>query len=117
MDKEHKDNMIEIVASSCAERISYFDAIEAKQGNIRAGIYHRICFDDGGIDIVIEEALKTRPNEFKKCLKFLDNIQDKFDNVIGKEIEKFEDFLKTNYLSMKEAIALDLEEETEDEQN
>jgi len=117
MDGKHVDNVMKIIGSIATEKESYLEAIESYlfHGNIYASLYHRICFGDGDIDEAIKEALESRPAEIKKYIKLLDNINDKFDKVIGKEIGKFVDLLKNNHLNIMETIVQ--EEEKGDAQN
>lgn len=112
MDGELVDKMLDLIKDA---QITYLEAIESNLDNIYASIYDRLCFDDGAIDVAIEEALKSRPDDRDKCLKMLDDIQDKFDKIIGKDIGKFVSLLKKNSLSILEIS--DKKQENSDEQN
>ena len=107
MDGEHIDNIIKIIQPIVTEKISYFEAIESNleaYDNIYASIFHRLTGGDGNIDVAIEKTLKCRPDDRDKLLKMLDDIDDKFERTIRKDIDKFVSMLKKKYLTVLETI-------------
>jgi hypothetical protein len=97
-------NYLDIIIALFKEKqITYLDMIESNLSfNIYASIYDYICLDDGEVSEVIKETLKSRPDDRDKFLKMLDDIDNKFNNIIGKDIDKFVSLLKKKTMSVSE---------------
>jgi hypothetical protein len=115
MDGEHADNIIELIKD---QQISYFDAIESNltnYDNLHASIDHYIFSEDGDVSSAIDKALSGRPADRDKFLKMLDDIDDKFNKSIRKDIDKLVSLLKKKTISVYETM--DGGKEAQDEQN
>jgi hypothetical protein len=114
MDGEHLDNILELIKD---KQITYFEAIESNldTDNFYASIFHYICFGDGDASTAIEKALECRPADRDKFLKMLNDIDDKFNRIIRKDIDKLASSLRKKTLSVFETI--DDGQEAQDEQN
>ncbi|HOD62433.1 MAG: hypothetical protein KBA28_10755 [Syntrophaceae bacterium] len=113
IDGEHIDNILDMIKNL---QITYLDAIESNlswSSNIYGSIFNYICFDDGDIASAINKALACRQPERDKYLKKLDDIRNKFDKIIRKDIEKLESSLQNEYLGVDEAMTY--HEENKDE--
>lgn len=115
LDGELVDNIISLIKD---QKITYLDAIEANLSwtdNLYASIFNYICFDDADTSSAIEKALECRPDDRDEFLKRLNDIYDKFNKIIRKDIDKFLSLLKKKNLSVFETISDN--KEVRDEQN
>lgn len=105
LDGEHVDNIIDIIKD---QQITYLDAIESNLGsfgvNLCASIFDYICLGDGTASDAIEKALKCRPSDRDKSLKILNDIEDKFNNTIRKDIDKLLSLLKKKTMNVFETM-------------
>jgi hypothetical protein len=115
IDGEHIDKIVEMIKG---QEITYLDAIESNlnwKDNIYASIFSYICFNDGDTATAIKKVLKCRPSDRDMILKMLNKIDDKFQNIIRKDIDKLVTLLKSSYISVHETM--DDDKEVKDEQN
>jgi hypothetical protein len=110
IDGEHFDNILEIIKG---QQTTYLDAIESNLGHRtlnRSILRYLIDYDEGETEAAIEKALKYRPGDRDKFLKMLNEINDKFNRIIGKDIDKLISLLRKKTISVLE-IADDEEED------
>lgn len=114
LDGEHVDNLLEILKG---KHMTYLEAIESQVdfNNLYASIFDYICGYDNAAADAIEKALECRPDDRDKFLKMLNDIYDKFNNTIRKDIDKLVSLLKKKSLSVLETIGD--KKEFQDEQN
>lgn len=114
LDGEFVDNVISLIKD---QQITFREAIEANlrwKDNIYASIFSYICSDmDGDVADAIEKALACRPSDRDKFLKMLNDIDDKFNKVIRKDIDKLVSLLESNYLSIYETMGDNKEAQNE----
>lgn len=108
MNGEHTDKMLDLIKD---QNISYLDAIEDELSgnNLYASILHYICFEDGAAGDAIKKALHNREKDREKFLKALDDIDNKFQRTISKDIDKLIVSLKEKSLSIFETMDNDKE--------
>lgn len=98
--KQQIENILDLLLNNT---VTYREAVESREQWNRpmyASILHYICFRDGAVYEAIENALSTRPKDRETVLKMLGKIDDKFQAQIGKEIDKFIEFLESKRLPL-----------------
>lgn len=117
LDGEVVDSIIELIKDQQI-KITYFDAIESNltnYDNLHAAIKHYFVSEDGDASNAIDKALSCRPDDRDKILKMLDDIEDKYNNIIMEDINKLVALLKGKYISIFETM--NDNEVAKDEQN
>lgn len=115
IDGEHIDTILDIIND---QQITYLEAIESNLcwiDNLYGAIFQYLCFDDGAASDAIKKALECRPSDRDKFLKMLNDIDDKFNNIIRNDIDKLVSLLKNHHLNIYETR--NDHKEVKDEQN
>jgi hypothetical protein len=103
LDGEHVDNIIKLIEN---REISYHDAIESNLNRTLPQSIRRCLSyaDEGETEKAIEKALKQRPDDRDRFIKMLNEIVDKLDKIIWRDINKFESLLKKKTMSILEIM-------------
>jgi len=99
-DGEIIDGLLNLVVET---QVTYLEAIESElvgsSNNLYAAIYHYICFNDAEAYDVIKKTLSKRQEDQQKALSMLEDIDKRFEEIIGKDISTLISFLKEKYIS------------------
>jgi len=99
------DFLFNIFSIANEYKMTYLEAIESKlsySDYLYPSVLRYIGWDDGEAYDAIEETLSNRPEDQKKALNMLEEIDNKFRQIIDKEIQKLISFLKKNHINPSE---------------
>ena len=101
-DMHTYDLLIAVLERDLPEnQLTYLEAIMAVSDydNIWAAIYYYLGFSDGDIEFAIEEVLEKHPEDKKKVITMLEELDEKFNSVIVEGASKIHDFLQEKKIS------------------